>query len=232
LSIKEIKVTAEKIKKRDEQIKKIIKFVLILLFLLAFFFIFLSSIYTGGRFFISLDPNHSIRSGLFMFDDPDEKDSKSIIYVEEIKYMDNISINWLPEDIGDQPGGNHNGDNYIAHTFYLENRGNRIISYWYEIKIENVIKNVDEAIRFMIIKNGERTVYAKVNSETGEAEPGTVKFKSEEVAVSEQREKMEPGDIDKITIVIFLEGDDPDCVDDLIGGEIKAHMRIIEGHIE
>ena len=41
---------------------------------------------------------------------------------------------------------------------------------------------------------------------------------------------MKPGDIDKFTIVVYLEGDDPDCTDDLIGGEMKMHMDITEEH--
>ena len=40
------------------------------------------------------------------------------------------------------------------------------------------------------------------------------------------------GDIDKFTIVIWLEGDDPDCVDNILGGEIKMHMEIREEHKE
>ena len=43
---------------------------------------------------------------------------------------------------------------------------------------------------------------------------------------------MNPGDIDKFTIVIWLEGDDPDCLNNLIGGEIKMHMDIYEEHID
>ena len=39
---------------------------------------------------------------------------------------------------------------------------------------------------------------------------------------------MTPGDIDKFTIVIWLEGDDPDCIDNILGGEIKMHMEIRE----
>ena len=40
------------------------------------------------------------------------------------------------------------------------------------------------------------------------------------------------GYIDKYTIVIWLEGDDPECVDGLIGGEIKMHMNLTEEHIK
>ena len=41
---------------------------------------------------------------------------------------------------------------------------------------------------------------------------------------------MQPGDIDKFTIVVYLEGDDPECDDSLIGGEMKMHMDITEEH--
>ena len=40
-----------------------------------------------------------------------------------------------------------------------------------------------------------------------------------------------PLDIDRFTIVVWLEGDDPDCVNAIIGGEIKMHMNIREEHI-
>ena len=40
----------------------------------------------------------------------------------------------------------------------------------------------------------------------------------------EKKEGFEPGDKDKYTIVIWLEGNDPDCIDDIIGGTIKFGM--------
>ena len=33
-----------------------------------------------------------------------------------------------------------------------------------------------------------------------------------------------PGDISKITVVIWIEGNDPDCTDDILGGEFKVDM--------
>jgi hypothetical protein len=40
----------------------------------------------------------------------------------------------------------------------------------------------------------------------------------------------EPRDKDKYTIVIWLEGNDPDCLDNIIGGTMKLGMnfRIVE----
>ena len=33
-----------------------------------------------------------------------------------------------------------------------------------------------------------------------------------------------PGDITKITVVIWLEGNDPDCTDNILGGQFKLDM--------
>ena len=55
----------------------------------------------------------------------------------------------------------------MAYTFYVENKGSETINYWYEILVDDVIKNVDKAIRVMVYRNGERTVYAKANEKTG-----------------------------------------------------------------
>jgi hypothetical protein len=127
--------------------------------------------------------------------------------------------------------GSHNGDNYIAYSFYVVNNGKETVHYWYELDIDDTIKHVDEAIRIMIYLNGKPTVYAKKSKITGKAEPGTKKFYSKEIALLEQRKKMAPNTKDRFTIVVWIEGDDPECVNELLGGEIKMHMDITEEHI-
>ena len=44
--------------------------------------------------------------------------------------------------------------------------------------------------------------------------------------------KLTKEDLDKFTVVIFLEGDDPECLNNLIGGEIMMHMEIREEYID
>ena len=146
--------------------------------------------------------------------------------------MDNISIDWIPTNIDTEANGSHNGDNYIAYTFYVENEGTDTVDYWYSIVIDDVIKNVDEAARVMIYLNGEKTVYAKINALTNEPEKDTTPFFSKDKAVLEERKAFSPGDIDKFTVVIWLEGDDPDCTDNILGGEIKMHMEIREEYTD
>ena len=51
-----------------------------------------------------------------------------------------------------------------------------------------------------------------------------IKFLTEHVVAEGSQEKVAPGDIHKYTVVIWLEGDDPDCNDDLIGGHIGMEV--------
>ena len=147
--------------------------------------------------------------------------------------MDNITYDWIPKDVNSSSnGGSHNGDNYIAYTFYIENEGNVSVNYWYTIKIDDVIKGVDEAVRVIVYLNDEETVYAKKNKDSGAAEKDTEMFYKDDTVVLKSRDDFKVGDIDKFTIVIYLEGEDPDCLNDIIGGEIKMHMEIREEHLD
>lgn len=232
MGVKNVVVTADKVRRRKILLKNVKIFILILFLILISMFVVLGLVYNGGRFTVTLDPNLSVKSGLIIYEDIKEKRSQRKLYAEEVEFMDNISIKWLPKNINNEKDGAHNGKNYIAYTFYAENTGKDVINYWYEIAIDDVIKNVDEAIRVMIFLNDEKTVYAKVNADTKKNEEGTKIFYSKDIAVLEPRKNMNPGKIDKFTIVIWLEGDDPDCLNNLIGGEIKMHMDITEEHIK
>ena len=49
--------------------------------------------------------------------------------------------------------------------------------------------------------------------------------------MTETTENFKVGDIDKYTAVIWLDGNDPDAMTDLIAGDIKIHMNFIEESI-
>ncbi len=57
-------------------------------------------------------------------------------------------------------------------------------------------------------------------------------FVSDEVAAEGVRMGMQPGEVHKYTIVLWLEGNDPDCTDDLIGGHIgfEVYMSMLQGN--
>ncbi len=227
---KEVTITADKVK-RQKKFYKLVK--LILLFLLLFIivlYVILSIIYNGGNFTITLDHSFALEQSIVIYDDSFYKESQAKLYAGKLDFMDNISIKWLPQDIDSEGDGSHNGDNYIAYTFYVENRGYDVVDYWSEIVIDDVIKGVDDAVRIMVFENGDKTIYAKKSPLTNEPEPNTEPFYSEESAFIRQRKDFKPNDVDKYTIVIWLEGDDPECIDAILGGEIKMHMEIRNVH--
>jgi len=228
---KRVEETAKKTAKKKTR-SRILKIALIIIILfLVNLYIILGLIYKGENFTVTLDSEYGRESGLVIYEDPENKRTSTYLKSADIEFFSDISVNWLPQDIDNEGNGSHNGRNYIAYTFYAENQGQDTINYWTSIEIEDVVKNVDEAIRVMVIKYGEKTIYAKKNRDTGELEPDTQAFHSEDIVMLTNNENFKVGDIDKYTIVIWVEGDDPECKDDLIGGEIKMHMDITEEHL-
>lgn len=137
--------------------------------------------------------------------------------------MTNISGHWLPAGL-DSVDGSHNGENYIAYTFYAKNTGSEACVLKEEFKIESAVKGADAAIRVRIYKNGRETTYAKMSAE-GIPEYGTTPFVSDTVAYSGTTERFETEQINKYTLVIWLEGDDPECLDNIKGGNVKMSMN-------
>lgn len=234
---KEVIVKADSIRKRRKTIKIAKLSLLILLLLLIGLYIVLQIIYSEGKFTVTLDSNSLLESGITLYDNLKNDSPKRKLEASAIEFMDNISEKWLPKDIDTEADGSHNGQNYIAYSFYIENRSNNDMDYWYELIIDDVVKNVDEAVRIKIYLNGEPTTYAKKNALSGEAEKNTIAFREdieseERIIVLEQRKGFNSSVRDRFTIVVWIEGDDPDCVDALIGGELKMHMNITEEHID
>jgi hypothetical protein len=91
---------------------------------------------------------------------------------------------------------------------------------------------VDEAVRIRVYKDNEEEVtYAKM-SKRGTPEPNTIPFLSDSSVFLQNVKNFRPGDIHKYTIVIWLEGSDPECTNNILGGEIKLHMDFKSEFIE
>ena len=216
--------TTDKLKK-EKKLKKKFKLVVILLLLLLLILYFVMGIvYNNGNFSITLDKNLYLDNGIIIYDDFQYKVYRTELLAKAPETFNSIKEIWLPEEIKDYEGGSHNGDSYLVYTFYIENTGDEIASYTREVIIDDVIKNVDAAIRVRIYKNGEYLTYAKLSSE-GEVEPNTVPFVDDKIIMSEDVTNFKPNDIDKYTIVLWIEGEDPDCTDNILGGEFKVRMN-------
>ena len=137
----------------------------------------------------------------------------------------NITYNWLPTDLDTSKDGEHNGENYVAYTFYLRNDGEEAIDYDAVLDITGVAKSADEAVRVMVYKNGEPSIYAKGRYDDREqAETDATKFESDTVVMSAKSTDFKVGDVDKYTVVIWIEGNDSECIDDIRDGYVRMRM--------
>ena len=178
-----------------------------------------------GSFTVRIDKYDMVQQGLALSETPDYDISRAILNADIAYNMTNISGEDIPDNV-DNINGSHNGENYIAYTFYLINSGDDTLTYTGEMTIENVTKDVDEAVRIAVYKNGEKTVYGKTKSNGGGKESDCdSEFYSSTVVLHETREKFEPKAKDKYTIIIWIEGNDPDCLDNIIGGTLKLGMN-------
>ena len=112
-----------------------------------------------------------------------------------------------------------------------ENMGNMVANYWSDVVIKDVIKNVDDAVRVRLYRNGEPVTYAKLAA-NGQPEPDTVAFESDNIVARSFVENFMPGDIDRYTILLWLEGNDPECTDNILGGEFKIEMNFNSEHVD
>ncbi len=217
------RVTARGVHRRRVWLRVTGIVVLICILLLLLSFCMASFVDKAGHFTVLVPDGLSSRS-ISLSIDKEFTNATTYLEADPVPNMDNITEAWLPEDI-DKQDGSYNGANHIAYTFYIRNNDDEAIDYVAAIDILSVYKGTDHAVRVKVYRNGEPTLYAKPQKESGEPEPGTTPFFSKTKVMSQTFEGLEAGGIDKYTVVIWLEGEDPECVDDILGGEMKMAMQ-------
>ncbi len=166
------------------------------------------------------------RRGLILSETADFAQWSALLEADPVENMDNITYAWLPTDLT-ETDGSHNGKNYLCYTFYVKNTGQEDIDYQASIDIEWLKLAVDEAVRVQLYQNGNSTVYAKLGKDgKPEVDPEfeTTPFTDAVTITDYVREDFVVGEVDKYTVVVWLEGEDPECVNDILGGELKMSM--------
>lgn len=215
--------SAQEVKKYTLR-QKIMRTAIAAMVILAIVIYLISVLYTKtGSFTVSINKFDATQYALTLSDTRDFYTPTAMLNAEISKEITNISESWLPADL-DNIDGAHNGDNYVAYTFYLKNAGEGMVAYNYQMYIVNVENDLDEAIRIRLYIDGVWTNYARTATDGSGAESGTTEFLTDRIVTQGQRRGFNPGDVTKYTVIIWIEGDDPDCLDDLIGGELKVAM--------
>ena len=187
----------------------------------------ISSLYMKfGSFTVAVNKLDNIDYNLTLSETSTFDVKSSRLNAEIDEYVTHFSVDWLPDYL-DNIDGQHNGDNYIAYTFYCRNEGTKTLTYKYEVIIANMSLGCEKAARIRLYVNGEYTDYAYPRTDGGEgAEPNTTAFISTDTVCRHDIENFGPGEVTKFTIVMWLEGDDPECVDNILGGSFKIDMNM------
>ena len=134
--------------------------------------------------------------------------------------------------------------NYLAYTFFLRNVGSETTPVDYEVVITNQSKNIAEAIRVMIIVDGQVAYdeqgirYIECESKTMYQAPDKqdivykdylqdfTLFKTTDIICSERIFDIRPEQTKKISVIMWLEGEDPECIEILASAKIKITMNL------
>lgn len=206
----------------------------------------------AGEFVIRVE--HPGEKKLVLSDTTDFSEELIVLNGTAIDEADNISIYDIDTQVA-QIDGDHNGPDYIAYTYYVKNIGLDPVTYNYTLSIRRATKGLEEATWVLLYHNGKQQIFAK-EGKGGEAEKqysdyglpfeedalkveqytyddkreqyvlNTTPFATSKIVATAEREKLQPEEIDKYTVVIWLEGEDPECVNDILGGTIEMMMKI------
>ena len=175
-----------------------------------------------GNFTINLNRLELFRRGVAIADNGQFEGATARLTAEAVSDGTNIATDDLPNNL-DEIDGSHNGKNYVAYTFYIRNAGKEDLSYNAKLKIASASKGVEKAARVRVYRNGEPITYAAPAANGGN-EAGCENFESDEVVCYLANDTFKGGYVDKYTVVIWLDGDDPECIDNIIGGAVEFAM--------
>lgn len=190
----------------------------------------------AGNFVMAVDQDAFYR-GIELSTDELFRSPTSRLMTDPVVDARDITYSWIKfDEIKDARGHYRDPDyHYIAYTFFMRNNGLETVNVSYNIRITDVYKGVDEAVRFLVIEDD--TIFRMYQKPDQRLEDGTlpeyfqvpqgIPFLSETMVARHTIENFKPGEVKKFSIVIWLEGQDPDTNDDILGGMIKAHMNFM-----
>ena len=183
----------------------------------------------AGNFVMSVDTAARLR-GITMSLDPEFETSTSRLLSDPIDAAKDVTYAWIKrEEIVATPGNYVDIDHdYVAYTFYVKNEGFETVDLSYYVRITDVYNNLDAAIRVLIIDDGVETLYMKEDTITKDYSkwmPEAEKFITTATVMRKVIPDFNPGEIRAFSIVVWLEGQDPDTTDEILGGMIKMTMN-------
>lgn len=96
------------------------------------------------------------------------------------------------------------------------------MEYAKDPKVQSVVEDAGKAH-----VTDEMMEYHEFTQVEGLYQLETVPWAAKDLVCNGSRQDMQPDEVDKYTVVIWLEGDDPNCKDDILGGHVEMTMRFM-----
>jgi hypothetical protein len=187
----------------------------------------------AGNFVMSVDYD-SFKKGIVLSNSAYLEDPQPRLMTNPVYGARDMTYAWLKlEEVTTTEGNYTDPDyDYVAYTFYLNNNGFETVDIIYHIRITESYKNMDKAIRVLVIEDDIKTIYQKPDAHDGSVPINysiplqqTEKFLSDTIITRKRIQNFQPGMIRKFSVVVWIEGMDPDTTDDILGGMIKLQMN-------
>lgn len=187
----------------------------------------------AGNFVISIDESAAIR-GIVISEEPSFTEQLSRLMTEPIDEARDMTYSWLKIEEVEATNGNYTDPDhdYVAYTFYIQNTGSETVDITYYVRITDVNRRLDHAVRVLVIEDGVQSMYMmedRVDLENPpfypDIMPESTPFITDQMVMRKTFTNFKPGQIKKFSILVWLEGYDPDTTDEIIGGRIRMTMN-------
>ena len=215
---------------------------LILLLIFAGFTIYGNKV---GNFVVNVNRNADIR--LSLSSQADRSNQTERLAYSSVMELNDTSYCWLPNDLARRGFGNISDmeeSRYLAYSFYLINNSDRALDYDMDLTLVDTVGDPLGMLRVMIIEE-ENDTYDESNRIYALTEPSPeqeaqlqaelltlVPYRTEAFLLGEKKlfsinvKDFEVGAYRKYTVVIWLEGCDPDCNNKHMGERAKMQLDI------
>lgn len=186
----------------------------------------------AGNFIMTVD-HDAYQRGIVLSKEDTFRDPQARLMTRAIDEAIDMNYSWLKIDEVKLATGNYIDPDfdYLAFTFHIKNNGSEIVDVGYHIRITEVYKDMDHAIRVLVIEEDVETVYKKperfdagtpVADHLSGIKP--INFLTETIVTRKKIQFFRPGDTRKFSVIIWIEGTDPDTTDEILGGLVKMQM--------
>ena len=219
--------------------KKDLVSILLVIFLIMSGIIALITFYgqNVGCFSIRMS-EEALRQNIYVSTDPTFETYSPRLIVDSVSEANNTTY----KIINTKYVKNHNGmyvsqsKGYVGYTFYLKNMGNEAVNISSSLEIAESTKDAHKAVwlwYFFGEDDIDGTIY-QAKDELPPAESGwpgyeqdyreRKEFESDTTVFKKNEMNLLPGSVQKVSVIIWFEGEDPDCTDKVVGGQLKFNL--------